>query len=245
MNLKRLMSLMVVGSMLFFVGCDNKTTNTDAIEKTNADIQAPDTKADAEIPNVVATVNGVEIYKDAYVKSFNQVKNEYAKNGVDFSSDEGLLILSQIQDSAITSLIQKEVLLQATAKAGIRASEEEAQLEIEKIRSNYTSQEDFDKVLVNNGLTEADLLGAFVDEMSIEAYLNTQIEIEAVSDADALKHYNEEVKRLKDSGQIDEIADFNDVKEPLKDQMFKAIRQEQMLNVINMLVEGSDVEIHL
>lgn len=238
MKFKSLFIVMVIASMLFVVGChQNNNTENNATENTGAvDI--------SDLPEVVATVNGVDISKADYMATYSTMKSSYDSADIDYATEEGIAFLNALKDTTLNSLIQKEVLTQATAEAGIIITEADVLAEIETIKSQYATIEEFQGVLDQNNLTEEELLPLFQSEMAMDAFLKSQIEPILVSDAEALKEYESYVEQLKASGTTD-IPDYDTVKVPFKEQLVKNIEQEQMLEILNHLVEQSDVIINI
>lgn len=238
MKFKSLFIALVIGSMLFVVGCNKDNNDNQGLVDSTEDANITD------LPEVIATVNGVDISKVEYIDTYNQMKSSYESANIDYASEEGLAFLSTLKETTINSLVQKEVLNQATSEAGIVVTEAQVIAEIEAIKAQYASLEEFQSVLDQNNLTEEKLIPLFKSEMAMDIYLRSQIETVIVTDAEALKEYEGYVQQLKDSGTTD-IPEYTDVKEPFKAQLVENIEQEQMLQILNNLVEQSDVIINL
>jgi hypothetical protein len=253
MKFKVMITTLIVGSMLFFVGCNNDDNNNNNNNNSNTNNQSNTENSDvidtddtnSEVPEIVATVNGVDILQEDYLEAYNQMKLSYEQQGVDFTSEEGIALIAQIEEGAMDRLIQKEVLIQATKDAGVSVTTEEAQLEIENIKSQYPSEEDFQKVLEDNQLTEELLLELFVEEMSIEAYINSNIEIDAVTDAEALEQYEIYLAQIEGTEDEANAPAFEEVKDALKEQMSEGREQEKIYQFIDQLIEDSEVETYL
>lgn len=250
MKFKVIMSILIVGSMLFFVGCNNENNNNNNNESNNQNnvgsVEVDENAdVDSDLPEIVARVNGVDVLRADYLEAFNQMKLSYEQQGVDFTSEEGLALMGQIEEGAMERLIQKEVLVQATKDAGVLVTEEEAQLEIDNIKSQYPTEEDFDKVLEENQLTEATLLELFIEEMSIEAYVNSNIVVEDITDAEALEQFELYLAQIEGTEDEAEAPAFEEIKDDLKDQMRQGREQEKIYEFIDQLIEESEVEIYL
>lgn len=250
MKFKVIISALIVGSMLFFVGCDNENNNNANNQNNNqnnvANVEVDENQdSNTDLPEIVATVNGVDVLQEDYLEAFNQMKLSYEQQGVDFTSEEGIALIAQIEESTMDRLIQKEVLVQATKDAGVSVTEEEAQAEINSIKSQYPTEEDFEKVLEENQLTEATLLELFVEEMSIEAYIKSNIEVEEVTDAEALEQFELYLAQIEGTEDEAQAPEFEEIKDALKDQMRQGREQEKIYEFIDQLIEESDVEIYL
>lgn len=254
MKFKVIMSILIVGSMLFFVGCNNENNGNNNNESSNesnnqnnvGNVEVDENAdIDSDLPEIVATVNGVEVLQKDYLEAFNQMKLSYEQQGVDFTSEEGIALIAQIEESTMDRLIQKEVLVQATKDAGVSVSEEEAQAEIDNIKSQYPTEEDFEKVLDENQLTEETLLELFIEEMSIEAYIKSNIEVEEITDAEALEQFELYLAQIEGTEDETQAPEFEEIKDALKDQMRQGREQEKIYEFIDQLIEESDVEIHI
>ncbi|XEC95231.1 peptidylprolyl isomerase [Paenibacillus tarimensis] len=103
----------------------------------------------------VAKVNGITIGKDALYESLVETGG----------------------DSALESLIVDELLRQEMEKAGYTLTESDIEEELAEIKSDYSSDEEFQSVLQQYGMTEKALLSQIRINAQMKKLLEPQIEI--------------------------------------------------------------------
>ncbi len=201
--------------------------------------------------DVVATVNGVDIGIDVFEDIVKQLSSQYAQQGLDIEGEGGEAILQQIEQEAINSLVQQEVILQEAKNKGFDVSDEEVVEELENIKQQYPAEEDFETALQENDLTENKLKAMITDQMQVMNYINSlQSEVKVTVSEDEVKEIYEQYKtqmeaQMEGSENIQEMPAFEDIKDMLENELKQRKEQEQVGQMIEKLVEESEIEIYL
>ncbi|ABR47023.1 hypothetical protein Amet_0798 [Alkaliphilus metalliredigens QYMF] len=198
---------------------------------------------------VVATVNGASITREVFENTVERTKLNYQQQGIEFEGEEGEAMLVQVREQALNSLLQEEVLLQEAKEKGYDVSEEAIETELESMKGQFESEEEFEAALEFNQFTEDDLRNMLASEMAIEQFLQNELEEAPASDEEAQELYDQYAAQMKEiaeeTGETEEMPAFEEVKEQLKMQIAQENQQELMAQLIDGLMEQSEIEIFL
>ncbi len=188
----------------------------------------------------IATVNDEEIMASEYYESVDRMVENYERQGMDFSSEQGAMFLAQIEQQAYTMLIQQAVLYQAAESEGLIATDDEVEDEIDAIRSSFPSEEDFEEALEMNGFTMSRFREMLLLDLSIENYFNAHMdEIEVTMD-DIFHLYQE--YEVEYEAQGEEMPTFSEVQDQLEAQLRQEAKDAQVSVILNELMEESTIE---
>src|SRR5690349_22828694 len=134
--------------------------------------------------DVMAKVNGYKILRSEVDKSYNsQLAGSPQKPT---AAEEEALRLNILQH-----LIELQVHLQQAEKLGVVATDDEVESRFNQLKAPYT-QEEFQKKLKDQGLTEADARQEIRRNLTIEKLLNKEIASKVnISDGDIQNYYNQ------------------------------------------------------
>ena len=207
---------------------------------------------------VVAVVNGENIYEAPYFRLMDRMKINYQEQGIDFESDEGQVMLQQLEEQAIQFMIQQEVLVQEAKNRGVTVEEEAVEAEAQAIRDQFDTDEEFQAVLEQNHFTEKELMDTLAAEMTVDALLNQEVGEVTVSEEELEEMYQfyemqqeEQLEAMKESGEeiseedlaMMELPPYEEIKESLRVQLMQEKEQEAEMAVIEQLMEASEIEI--
>ena len=207
---------------------------------------------------VVAVVNGENIYEAPYFRLMDRMKINYQEQGIDFESDEGQVMLQQLEEQAIQFMIQQEVLVQEAKNRGVTVEEEAVEAEAQAIRDQFDTDEEFQAVLEQNHFTEKELMDTLAAEMTVDALLNQEVGEVTVSEEELEEMYQfyemqqeEQLEAMKESGEeiseedlaMMELPPYEEIKESLRMQLMQEKEQEAEMAVIEQLMEASEIEI--
>ena len=119
-------------------------------------------------------------------------------------------VLSSLDQSAIVSfkknilnqLIDYELLYQQAQKEKIKISNDEINLEIDKIKDNFSSPEEFDEALKANNITLARLKEDIERQVMINSVLEKTRNQVSISDEELEEYYNENKESLVEPEQV-------------------------------------------
>lgn len=126
---------------------------------------------------VAATVNGVKIKKDTL---FDEMMRQGA---------------SQLLDN----LIDKELVRQEVDKAGLNVTDADMDQEIAILKKNFSSDDEFNMMLMQYGMTMDDLRGELLMQVQLKMLLGPKT---TITDEDLTKYYQDNKDRLSTPEQV-------------------------------------------
>jgi peptidyl-prolyl cis-trans isomerase C len=139
-------------------------------------------------PNAVATVNGVAIAK----KDLELQKMWLTENLKRMGREVKDADKPMVEQQALDSLIEMELLSQEAKKLGVTVKPEEVAQKYEQFKKNFPKPEDFAQFLKNMDMTEEKLRKDTERELVVNAVMEKWFAaLPAVTDADLEKYYND------------------------------------------------------
>ncbi len=204
---------------------------------SNRDLSGINTGHDQENDSeVVAVVNDESITRN----DFEAVRLQLtAERGIDFNTldAEGQ---RQINEQAIDSLIGQVLLSQAATNVNINVSDQDVRAQIEIIKSQFESEEDFQEALSFENITQADLEEQIRSELILMTYLEQEIDI------DSIEVSEEEVAQLY-SGLTEgqESPELSEVYLQVEQMLIQQKSQELVSQLVSELRVDADIEIFI
>lgn len=166
---KRLMLLLVLifAITFLFVGCDGS--------------------------NVVAVVNGENIYQQELEREVEFNVSGLEMQGVNFSSEQGKELLELLRRDVLEQLIEEKLLLQEVKNRKIEPSLKDVQEEIDEIKGSFESEVEYRKFLTANGLNETKLKDYMKKQLSIRALYEEITSDIGLEDGVAEQYYNDNI----------------------------------------------------
>jgi peptidyl-prolyl cis-trans isomerase SurA len=162
------LAALIVGAALFY------TSNK---EDTNNSGSASNQVATFESNQIIATVNGGQILGSDFERIYVQA---LAQQGIDPTTvDEQMK--GQITSQVIDMLIAQNLLENEAEMSDIVITEEEVNQQIESIKNQFPSEENFQEALSEQGITEEELRAEISEEMIIEPYLEQELNLSCVT----------------------------------------------------------------
>ena len=161
-------------SALLFAGCGVKNTET------------------------AITVNGAAITKGAIDEAINaQIKNSpFTKMGIDIKNSQNDFLYLLTKDRVVNELIIKSLINEECNKRDITVTKDEQELAMEDLISKIGSKERFNEFLKQRGISKEQFNKDFNQELRIKK-LAMQLDNTQVTEADAKKYYNANLKKFK------------------------------------------------
>lgn len=200
-------------------------------EETQSEEPAVEISASERVDedSVVAVVNGEEVKGDVYNLIYTQLKLYATQIGDDIELDE-------IKEAAVTSVVDRQIVLQEAEKINMSVSDEEAEEYIQKLRDE--SEEELETLLGQYQITEEEFKEQIKFEITMNDYMNETVEVEVTDEE--LEEYYEKAKEGNDS-----IPSFDEAKKQLKKQLLAEKTQETFQNNIDKVKEKSEIDIKL
>lgn len=206
----------------------------------------------------VAMVNGEPIYEGPFQRMTDRMLIVYEQQGLSFEGEEGEVMLQQIQDQTLQQMIQQIVLVQEANSLELEVPDEAVNAELDQIRSQFETDDDYQEALQQNLFTESELRDTLRMEMTIEVLLAHEMPEITVSEEELIAGYNAyeiqyqaQLESIEASGEeISEeemammaLPPFEEIKEDLRAQMIQEKEQEFQMAMIDNLMDNSDIEI--
>ncbi|QNO14680.1 SurA N-terminal domain-containing protein [Alkalicella caledoniensis] len=199
-----------------------------------------------KIPDVVATVNGVDIDKEMFENTVSRVREEYEWQGYDFEGEEGKELLEQLWEMVIKSLIEQEALFQQAVEEGYAVSEEVLDEEYDYIKGQFESDEEFQTALDESNYTSESFRELLARDLAIEQFLDDKIQEPTVTEEEKMDVYNEykEQTQLQAelTGQEAEILTFEEVEEEIIYSVKQQKQHVQLSDLIDEILANSQIE---
>lgn len=216
-------ALLLAGALWWMFGMDN-------FGSTN---QAQNTDS---YPEVVATVNGTDIMRDAFIRNLSQTEQVATAQGADLSD---ATVKQQVEEQAISSLINTEVLVQAANAAGVEVTDEAVNQQISDLETQYGDAAGLAAEMEKFDLTEAELRANIREQLLVENYLVNSAEYTSVtvSDEEVEEFYN----ALAAQGQ--ELPPLADVADQVKQSLLGQKQQQVVGALLERLKNEASIEI--
>lgn len=188
-----------------------------------------------EYPSVVALVNGAEVTNKQFVQSYQQAAGIATQQGFDAND---ATVQKQIEDQALTVLINTVLIVQAAEKAGFTASTEEIDAEVDKLEQQFGGSEQLASVLSGAGLSETAVRDDLNDQIIVDKYLNDSPEWKAISvTAEEKKAFYDQVAGLSTS-----TPPYAEVEPMVEEQLLNQKQQAATETIIARLMASSTIE---
>ncbi|MDH5525596.1 MAG: peptidylprolyl isomerase [Desulfobulbaceae bacterium] len=185
---------------------------------------------------VAASVNGAPIIAKDLEAEVNGIKQQLAMRGQTPSEEE----LAAIRENALQKLIQFELLVQASGKAGIEVAADEVENQLSQFKQRVGDEENFAKMIADQGMTEIDVKRQLQKNMSIQQYIKLHIMPQAVvDDKEAKDFYTENKKEFEEPDQVKARHILLMVKAE-DSKADKEIKREKLLKIKKQIAEGAD-----
>jgi peptidyl-prolyl cis-trans isomerase C len=141
---------------------------------------------ESSLPPVIVSVNGVEIGKDVFIKIIHGLKRQLAMRGQKLTEET----YKNAKGEILKNIIHAELLLQEAKAMNYTASDEEVNARLDKMKSQYESEEKFLEDLSRQGFTLEMLKKQMNKGLAINAMLDAEIYVKvSVSEEKAKEYY--------------------------------------------------------
>lgn len=184
-----------------------------------------------EATGPVARVNGTEISRETYDRAYGQ----YAAA---FGAETGVTE-AQLQEQALTDLINSALLKDAALAAGFAPTEEETDAEIAAIVAGTGGQEAFDEQIASAGITPEEVRAQIYEQLAMNAYLQSEANLESVTvTEEEITAFYEEA-----SASNAEMPPLEEIRAQIEAQLTAQKQQELIAALIAELRANANIEI--
>lgn len=146
----------------------------------------------------IIKVNGQSITQGQFDESFNKSAQGgmMSQLGINIKDGKNNFLYYLIKDKVVNELVVKELLNQEMDKRGIKVSNEDVDNALKEIVEKVGSKEQLNELLKQNGISSSQFRKDLTEEVKMKK-LAKELGDSSVSDADAKKYYNENIKQFK------------------------------------------------
>ncbi|WP_085522761.1 SurA N-terminal domain-containing protein [Tuberibacillus sp. Marseille-P3662] len=213
-------------------GSDGNDTEAQADGQSQESGQGSEVKGQVAKGKTVATVNGEKIKGSEFNTVLQAVQQQSQKTGQKVD-------VEQAKNQAVQSLVGQELILQDAKAKGYEASEEDINNRIEKTKSQFESDEQFKKVMKQQGLTMEKYKNQLSEQLTVEQYTEKEIDTEKVTDKEAKDYYDKYSKDAEDAPKYEKVK--SQIKQGLQEQRKQKARAE----IVKDLKKDGDVEVNI
>ncbi len=140
------------------------------------------------LPEVVAQVNGGEVSREIFVRSFSTLKNELQRVGRAVTDEN----IEAVKRNLLDSIVNTELLYQESKSRNMAVDDKEIAAQFAKIKTQFPTEEDFNKSLSRELYTADELKMEIRKGQMINSLLDADVYGKVnVSEKDAKKYYDE------------------------------------------------------
>lgn len=202
-------------------------------EDTENLVENEDSMKDLEPHEPVAIVNGKEILQQELTDQYDQIKLTYLQQGVEIDRENEVVIKNYILDQ----LINTTLILQAADEGGYSPSNDEVQEQLDQMKDQYGSEEELNKILEENNLTLAKLEEEIKIQLTINKFLDSQINEASVSQEEIAQRYEEYKQQTEEMPELEEVEGL--IAEEIKQEKTQASIGE----LVDKLKQASEINI--
>jgi len=243
--------LLIMGmGLLVLTACgDGDTDNNDNAEGNgDATGQVPEATEeidpdDYEDDDVLVRINDEEVLFSEFEEEFERNKLAASQQyGIDLDSEEGAVMIPQIQQQAIESLISQNVMLQEAENQGIDVSDEDVEENIANLTEQFGGEEGLEEAMEAEGLDDESLRAFLRDNLMIENLFSQNLNLNdiEVTGEEKEAYYAQLEESWEEQGQ--ERVPFEEVEEQITQQLQQQKQQEMQMEYLEELTEDSEIE---
>ncbi|MDQ0414787.1 SurA N-terminal domain-containing protein [Mesobacillus stamsii] len=193
--------------------------------------------------DVVATVDGKDISKKDYDKELESMKATYEQQGMTADQMDSKM-LAELEQSVLDQMINAELLLQTAEKDGVSVEQKELDAELEKIKTNFADEKQYEDALKQNELTEKELMAQLKKQMTVIQYLDSKIGKVEASDEEIQAMYDQYKQQAE--GQKQTPEELDKIKPELEQQILAQKKDEQTTKLVEQIRKDNEdkVKIH-
>lgn len=189
------------------------------------------------VEEAVATVDGVEITRADYDRSAAQLTNVYTSQGIDTNSAEAA---NAIREQALTTLINRQLVLNAATEAGTTVSDDTVETEYQTLVSSMGGEANLSAAITATGVSLDQFRADLETDLVINAYLTNRLGAEATTVSD------EEVQAAYDNAAAsgaEGLPPFEEVAEMIRGQLQSEKQQAAIASEIERLRGEAEIVI--
>ncbi len=206
----------------------------------------------------VALVNGESIDEGFFQRQLDRSIAMNEQQGRVLEGEEGDAMKEQMKEQLIQQLIEQEVLYQEAEAQGIEVTDDEVAGEIEMVKNQFETEEQYQEALEINQFTEEEFESMLTVELTVDAFMEQNLPEVTVEENELREYYTmyeqqyeAQMEAMEQEGQelseeelaMMELPPYEEMKEELRQQLTMEKQQEHQMALVDELMEEYDIEI--
>ena len=188
----------------------------------------------------VATVNGTPILKDVFDTQLAAAVATYKAQGVD-TADAAKL--ATIKTEVLNNLTSNELVNQAIAAAGIKATPEEVEKQFQALLTQTGGADKLKDELAKNNLTEAQLRENIAKQIATQTYLLQNIDSKSITVTDAeIAAFYADYSKAQKAGGAKTVPTLKELSDQIKQQITLNKQQAMVKTFVDSLRAKAKIE---
>lgn len=202
MKVSRIVILSFVTGLLFVsiaaaAGKEEKKSEAPPAARP-AETSAAKTAEKPESP-VAAVVNGTEISRKSLDRELTMVTHRLNSQGQQIGKEQ----LDKVRSNVLNNMIDRELLYQDAVKNGIKVDGKAVDAQLDKMKKNFSGEEEYQKALKMMNTSEADLKANITQGMVIQQLIETKVTPQIrITDAQNKEFYDTHPEWFKKPEQV-------------------------------------------
>ncbi|WP_298322225.1 SurA N-terminal domain-containing protein [Haloactinopolyspora sp.] len=199
----------------------------------------------ADVPDVVAEVNGEEIPKDEFVATykaqFQQMAMQAQQTGQELDQD-------QLKQQTAEGMVDNMILVQEADKRGFTASQKQIDQTLEDLvqQNGMGSVDEFFSALEEQGMSKEDVMPQLERQVMLDQLLAEEAGDVKPTEQQLRKMYDQSVAQQKQMGtEESQIPKFEEMKPQLEEQAASQKEAEAAQSLVDTLRKDAEIKINL
>lgn len=196
-----------------------------------------------KLPDIVAVINGQEIYKEQLISDYKRMETLYKQADLNIENPE---IQKFMKEMLIMDMVNTTLLIQQADKAEIQVDKEAVNHELSHIIAQFESEEKFKDMLTMLDMTGEEFEEKIRNQLRINEYLKNYVEkvIETDKSLDLTEEDKEKLYEFFDT-QFGDMPDYEQMKPKVNQMLEQSKAQIIVGDLISQLLENSEIEIYI
>jgi len=188
-----------------------------------------------QVPDVVAVVNEQEILGEQYKELQSQLTMQLGINPSSLNEKQ----IQDFKDQVVDTLVSQEIIAQQAIEDGITVTEEQINQQINLIKSNFESEEQFQLAIEEQNLSEEKIRETLKNDLLVQNYFEQEIYFSNIkaTEEEVEAAYQEVSQTTPDIPALDEVY------EQIEQTVLGQKQQQLVMSLVEQLKEEAEIEI--
>ncbi len=183
---------------------------------------------------VAIVVNGEEVARDEFEAFYTRSITQMGGDPSELDEETR----QQIQDQLIEEFVSRTLLRQAVENSNVTVEEEEIVAQMNAIKDQFESKEEFEKALSAEGITEKDFQDQISEDLAMQAHLNKELNLSSIG-ASA----EEVTAAYEKAAEQGDVPPLEEVRTQVEQSVIQEKQQELYMEYLQELREAAEIEI--